>query len=80
MNVKLATPKNISDLWGTTETLTQRDLARILKVSMQTIFNYRKRFGLPCHTVGNIVRFNPDEVREWWEAKTQERFKEESND
>lgn len=80
MEVKIATPKNISDLWGMAETLTQRDLARILKVSMQTIFNYRKRFGLPYHTVGNIVRFNPDEVAKWWEAQTEKRFKEESND
>ena len=78
MEVKLATPKNISDLWGMTETLTQRDLARIRTVSMQTIFNYRKRFGLPCHAVGNIVRFNPDEVAKWWEAQTEKRFTEES--
>ena len=80
MEIRIATPKDLNEIQEMKEMLTQRDLARILKVSKMTIFNYRKRFGLPCHTVGNIVRFNPDEVREWWEAKTQERFKEESND
>lgn len=78
MEIRIATPKDLNEIRGMTQTLTQYDLARILKVSMQTIFNYRKRFGLPYHTVGNIVRFNPDEVARWWEARTEQRFKEES--
>ena len=78
MEVRIATPRDLSEIRGMTQTLTQYDLARILKVSKMTIFNYRKNFGLPCHAVGNIVRFNPDEVAQWWEAQTEKRFKEES--
>lgn len=78
MEIRIATPKDLNEIQELKEMLTQRDLARILKVSKQTIFNYRKRFGLPYHVVGNIVRFSPDEVMEWWKRQTSNRFKEES--
>lgn len=44
--------------------LTVKELCEILKVSRQTLQNWRKE-GMPSEKFGKLVRFNKDEVYQW---------------
>ena len=48
--------------------ITTKDLCNLLKVTRQTVANYRKE-GMPYKKFGILVRFNKDEVNEWLENK-----------
>lgn len=48
---------------------TRHDCARYLNVHVNTVDNLRKRGELPFLFVGRSVRFDPDEVRTWFERK-----------
>lgn len=50
------------------ELLTIKEMAKRLKVSRQTIYEWRKK-GMPYKTIGAVVRFNADEVNEWIEKQ-----------
>jgi excisionase family DNA binding protein len=50
------------------EYITTEELAEKLKVTRQTISNWRKE-GLPFLKLGRAVRFDLDKVKEWIEKK-----------
>lgn len=47
--------------------LTSCHLARFLGCSERHIFNLRKR-GMPAYRIGEIVRFDLDQVRQWLDS------------
>lgn len=47
--------------------LTSCQLARFLGCSERHIFNQRKR-GMPAYRIGEIVRFDLDQVRQWLDS------------
>ena len=47
--------------------LTSCQLARFLGCSERHIFNLRKR-GMPAYRIGEIVRFDLDQVRQWLDS------------
>jgi excisionase family DNA binding protein len=56
--------------------LTTKDVCEILKVSRETLYNWRKD-GLPFTRVMTTIRYNLDEVRRWIEE--QNKIEEDSN-
>jgi len=44
--------------------LDRKELSKILKVSIQTIDNLRKK-GLPYKKIGNSIRFVKEDVLKW---------------
>lgn len=50
------------------EYLTVSELQEKLKVSRQTIYDWRKN-GLPFLKIGSSIRFDGDEVNEWVEKQ-----------
>jgi len=46
-------------------TLTKDEVAKILQVSERTIDNLRKNHGLPCISIGRLVRFTEDGINAW---------------
>jgi excisionase family DNA binding protein len=46
------------------EYLTTKDLTEKLKVTRETIHQWRKQ-GLPFFKVGGSIRFDPEKVNEW---------------
>ena len=47
--------------------LTSSQLARFLGCSERHVFNLRKR-GMPAYRIGEIVRFDLDQVRQWLDS------------
>ena len=47
--------------------LTQKEVADMLKVSVKSVYNWRKR-GLPFYKRGSTVRFKEQEVLEWFKG------------
>lgn len=45
--------------------VTRQQVAKMLKVSVHTVDNYRKTKGLPFVKIGNSVRFSIPEIVEW---------------
>ncbi len=50
-----------------TRLLTSSQLARFLGCSQRHVFNLRKR-GMPAYRIGEIVRFDLDQVRRWLDS------------
>ena len=50
------------------ELLTTIELAEVLNVSRQTIFNWRKE-GMPFYKINKAVRFDLVEIKEWLQTK-----------
>lgn len=50
--------------------LTSSQLARFLGCSERHIFNLRKR-GMPAYRVGEIVRFDLNQVRQWLDSHSE---------
>ena len=48
--------------------VTISDLCDLLKVTRQTLNNWRKK-GMPCEKFGKIVRFDKDKVYEWLKSR-----------
>ena len=47
------------------------DVARYLRVPVQTLYQWRKRkYGPPAARVGKHLRYNPDDVRAWFAGMT----------
>lgn len=44
--------------------ITVQELSEMLKVTTQTVFNWRKE-GMPCEKFGKIIRFEEDKVLDW---------------
>lgn len=47
--------------------MTKREIARLLRVSERTIDTWRKMFGLPMRKVGQVCRFDEEEVLAWFQ-------------
>ena len=57
-------PSRFETLWGAEEA------ASYLGIAIATLYGWRcKKYGPPCYRVGNLLRYRPDEVREWLEAQ-----------
>lgn len=52
------------------EFLTKKELAGLLKLSTRTIDRLREK-GLPIRKVGRAVRFEKNEVLEWYKKNSQ---------
>jgi excisionase family DNA binding protein len=50
---------------GLEDLLTIPELARKLRLSVQTIQRYVLRREIPCHRIKKAVRFRPSEIAEW---------------
>ena len=48
--------------------LTTNELAELMKVTTQSIYNWRKQ-GMPFYKIGKSVRFDLEEIREWLKTK-----------
>jgi excisionase family DNA binding protein len=42
-----------------------KEAAARLRVSLRTLFSLTKSGAIPCRHVGRLVRYAPDELREW---------------
>jgi excisionase family DNA binding protein len=51
-------PESDEDLWTT------EHVAKYLHVSLKTVFNLRKKKGMPFVKVGGAVRFVPQEIKD----------------
>lgn len=58
--------------------LTTKDLQRLFGVTYMTVYNWRRRHGLPCSQELNgrryTVRFHPDDVRTWAEENDKDYY------
>jgi excisionase family DNA binding protein len=61
---------------GTATELRQRttlldaiEVAGILKVAKDTVYQWVKRYALPCVRFGDCMRFDPKQVADWLEAR-----------
>jgi excisionase family DNA binding protein len=52
------------------ELLTIKEMAEKLKVSRQTIYEWRKK-GMPYKTIGAVIRFDINEVVIWIEKQNE---------
>ncbi|MDO4856999.1 MAG: helix-turn-helix domain-containing protein [Thermoguttaceae bacterium] len=48
---------------------TKKDVADFLKVSIRQVDVLREKHGLPSRRVGNMIRFDPEEVKQWVEKQ-----------
>ena len=55
-------------LFASDTPLTIRDLAKKLNYSVQCVYDKIHRKELPYHKIGHAVRFDPEELQEWWEG------------
>lgn len=53
------------------ELLTIKEMSKKLKVSRQTIYEWRKK-GMPYKTIGAVIRFDINEVADWIEKQNTE--------
>ena len=51
--------------------LTTKEVAAMLKVSTRTVLEMVKR-GLPAQKVGRAWRFNPEAIKAWLDARTED--------
>lgn len=51
--------------------LTEREAARVLSLSVRTLFNLRAAGSLPYLRVGTAVRYDADDLRRWIAAQRQ---------
>jgi excisionase family DNA binding protein len=49
--------------------LTIQEVARILKLSVQTVRRYVMKREIPCHKIFRAVRFKPSEIQSWVEDR-----------
>jgi excisionase family DNA binding protein len=49
--------------------LTIREVAVILKLSVQTVRRYVMKKEIPCHKIYRAVRFKPSEIQTWVENR-----------
>lgn len=58
-----AVPSRFERLWSIEQT------AEYLALSVKTLYGWRaRRYGPPSYRIGNLVRYRPDEVRDWVDA------------
>ena len=43
------------------------DVARYARCSVRHVTTLRDHMGLPFHTLGHLVRFSPEAVKQWFE-------------
>ena len=48
--------------------LTKSQVAQLLKVSPRTIDYWRSNYGLPTVKIGQVCRFHPDLVLDWFDS------------
>ena len=57
----------MTELWGT------KEVARYLKIPVQTLYQWRtKNYGPPGRRVGKHIRYEPEDVREWFKIQPRE--------
>lgn len=49
--------------------LSVKDVAKMLNVSKQMVHKLILNGDLPCYRIGNLYRFNADEVKKWLEER-----------
>ena len=49
--------------------MSAEDLAELLDVSRQYIYDHAKRGNLPCRKLPGTIRFDPAEIADWWESR-----------
>ena len=61
---------------GTATELRQRttlldaiEVAGILKVAKDTVYQWVKRYALPCVRFGDCIRFDPKQLADWLESR-----------
>jgi excisionase family DNA binding protein len=64
--VRLGTAK---ELRQRTTLLDASEVASILNVAKDTVYQWVKRYALPCVRFGDCMRFDPQQLAEWLEAK-----------
>ncbi|GLZ00574.1 helix-turn-helix domain-containing protein [Actinoplanes sp. NBRC 103695] len=62
----MTTPLRREALWDIHQT------AEYLRVPVQTLYTWRKRqYGPPASRVGRHLRYDPDDVRDWFRTQRQ---------
>jgi len=56
--------------------LTAEDVAKNFKVPKRTVYYWASSKGLPCTRIGNLVRFNAEEVEQWRQEQNEKREEE----
>lgn len=49
--------------------LTAEDVAKILQVNTQTVYQLKARHQIPFVKIGGAVRFDEEQIQEWIESK-----------
>jgi len=52
--------------------LNRQETAAMLNCSTRSLDRMRAA-GLPCYIIGRVIRFNPEQVKEWFESRTAEK-------
>jgi excisionase family DNA binding protein len=47
--------------------MTEKELCEILQISTKTVYRYRKDKNLPHIKIGNSIRYDVDEIKNWLE-------------
>lgn len=58
-----------TELRQRTTLLDASEVASILNVAKDTVYQWVKRYALPCVRFGDCMRFDPQQLAEWLEAK-----------
>ena len=65
----------IAELSSRRKALTVMDVANMLGVSKQTVYDHVKRGNLPALQMGTTVRLNPRDVADWLQQRQTARSK-----
>ncbi len=49
--------------------MTAREVAKLMRVAVPTVYKYKDCLGLPCRRFGTAVRFYQHEVVEWMDRE-----------
>ena len=49
----------------TDEYLTTKDVAKMLKISLITVYRLAEKGQIPCYRIGGLWRFKESEIEEW---------------
>jgi excisionase family DNA binding protein len=60
--------------------ITNVEAAKLLRVSVRSLFDLTKRGEVPCIRLGRLVRYSPDELRRWIAERTGRAIKEGKDD
>jgi excisionase family DNA binding protein len=58
-----------TELRQRTTLLDATEVASILNVAKDTVYQWVKRYALPCIRFGDSIRFDPQQLAEWLESK-----------